>query len=154
MTYQACVCLCAFVALPFVHAPLVALRELLGVLMAVVLVVSSSAVEHLAVERMSSKLVATWTVLETALAKEHGLVQDSTYVHGLVGILGTLGTGLVMLVRESFALVMFALDSFASEYGLLDRMSGTARTIYIYKTVSSPMLLYYHMTLVLTCDIH
>ena len=104
MTYQACVCLCAFVALPFVHAPLAALRELLGVSMAVV---SSSAVEHLAVERMSLKLVATWTVLKTALAKEHGLVQDSTYVHGLVGILGTLSTSLVML---SFALVMLALE--------------------------------------------
>ena len=93
-------------------------------------------VEYLAVERMSSKLVATWTVLETMLAKQCELVQDSTYVHGLVGILGTLGTGLVMLVRESFALVIFALDLFASEYGLLDRMSSTAGTIYIYKTVS------------------
>ena len=102
----------------------------MGVSMAVV---SSSAVEHLAVERMSSKLVATWTVLEIGLAKEHGLVQDSTYVHGLVGILGTLGTGLVML---SFVLVIFALNSFAFEYGLLDRTSGTARTIYIYKIVS------------------
>ena len=80
--------------------------------MAVVLVVSSSAVEHLAVKRMtlpSSKLVATWTMLRTVLAKVHGLVQDSTYVHGLVGILGTLGTGLVILVLESFALVMLLL---------------------------------------------
>ena len=114
-------------------------------------IVSSSAVEHLVVERMSSKLLVTWTVLETTLPKEHELVQDSIYVHGLVGILGTLGAGLVML---SFALVMFALDSFASEYGLLDQTSGRAGTIYIHKTVSSPILLYYHITLVLTCDIH
>ena len=107
MTYQACVCLCAFVVLPFVHAPLVTLRELLGIMIAVVPVVSSSTVEHLAVERISLKLVATRTMLETMLAKEHELVQDSTYVHGLVGILGTLSTSLVML---SFALVMLALE--------------------------------------------